>query len=258
MTKSLTSFQKVLISKIDSLDKGDGCNASNDYLAVFMNSTPNSIAVQLSKLRKLGILETKKFDGRNRWISLKADFTTRSRQTLSHSKGSLYSPLNPPYKDEFKYISNIPPIVPQKGKLNKPKRLKIDNSEDFKQFWKLYPRKIAKKTAYKSWLRIKFNETLTLEKILASLEKHIKYEWNDRPIQAIPHPATWINGDQWENEINKTLNRYFEQRQLDKALNESFEQRQLREEQEFKTRQDEFKKLDDSQPFEKIPDAEII
>ena len=68
----------------------------------------------------------------------------------------------------------------------------------FELFWKQYPRKIAKPNALKAWLKIKPNDTLSQKMIDAVKQQKL----SDREIQFVPHPATWLNGRRWEDEIS--------------------------------------------------------
>lgn len=49
--RTLSWIEKCLLAEIDCLDDGNGCWAENKFLAEKMDSTPGSIAVQISKLR---------------------------------------------------------------------------------------------------------------------------------------------------------------------------------------------------------------
>ena len=68
----------------------------------------------------------------------------------------------------------------------------------FELFWKQYPRKIAKPNALKAWLKIKPNDQLSQKMIDAVKQQKL----SDREIQFVPHPATWLNGNRWEDEIS--------------------------------------------------------
>lgn len=89
----LTYFEKFLIAEIHSLDHGEGCYASNKYLADFMHSTESSIANSISHLRKLGMIVDRGFDGRRRRISLhstvNAGFTEGLTQDSSVDERSI-------------------------------------------------------------------------------------------------------------------------------------------------------------------------
>jgi uncharacterized protein YdaU (DUF1376 family) len=68
----------------------------------------------------------------------------------------------------------------------------------FELFWKQYPRKIAKPNALKAWLKIKPNDQLSQKMIDAVKQQKL----SDREIQFVPHAATWLNGNRWEDEIS--------------------------------------------------------
>jgi uncharacterized protein YdaU (DUF1376 family) len=68
----------------------------------------------------------------------------------------------------------------------------------FNEFWKHYPRKIAKANAEKVWLRIKPNEDL-VKKILHALKTHETFR---RDPDFIPHAATWLNAKRWDDDTS--------------------------------------------------------
>lgn len=79
---------------------------------------------------------------------------------------------------------------PNTGKVN----------EDFEIFWKLYPKKIAKQYALKSWKRLKPSKQLQ-EKMMQALRWQKESEqWKRDGGKYIPNPATWLNGGYWDNE----------------------------------------------------------
>ena len=71
----------------------------------------------------------------------------------------------------------------------------------FDRFWKAYPRKVNRVGARKAFDKIKPDEVL-LEKMIAAIGKQIESEqWTKDGGQYIPHPATWLNGHRWEDEL---------------------------------------------------------
>ncbi len=70
----------------------------------------------------------------------------------------------------------------------------------FNEFWTHYPRKVGKVNAFKSFKKV-CKDRKMLETIIAALEKHKKTaQWKD--VQYIPHPAVWLNGHRWEDELD--------------------------------------------------------
>lgn len=96
-------------------------------------------------------------------------------------------------------ISLVQKTTPTSARIApKPLRTPIDIKKgeiDFASFWESYPRKVSKTSAIKAWAKAKLPP---LSELLTALEKQ-KANWTDP--QFIPHPATWINGRRWEDEV---------------------------------------------------------
>ncbi len=72
-------------------------------------------------------------------------------------------------------------------------------TSSFNEFWKNYPRKVGKKKALQEWNKINHDDEL-LTRILESLEKQKKSkQWDNK--QFIPHPATWLKENRWDDII---------------------------------------------------------
>ena len=71
--------------------------------------------------------------------------------------------------------------------------------DPFDQFWKLYPRRVAKADARKAWAKIRAEDR---QKILEVLPDHLKQDqWTKDGGQFIPYPASWLNGERWEDDL---------------------------------------------------------
>lgn len=83
-------------------------------------------------------------------------------------------------------------------------------SQEFLEFWKLYPRKTGKGGAYKAWKKIKKPKT-TLTKIqIALIWQKKSDQWIRDNGQYIPHPSTYLNQCRWEDEQqNKEIPKSF-------------------------------------------------
>lgn len=80
-------------------------------------------------------------------------------------------------------------------------RKKIDlQSERFDQFWSIYPKKVGKTAARKSWSKVSPNKEL-FSKIISAVEtaKQSK-QWQKENGQFIPNPTTWLNQGRWDDE----------------------------------------------------------
>jgi uncharacterized protein YdaU (DUF1376 family) len=72
----------------------------------------------------------------------------------------------------------------------------------FDIFWKQYPRKVAKPNAQKAWNKIKPDDVV-LKKMLDAINQQGLYS---KEIQFVPHPASWLNAQRWEDEISVQSN----------------------------------------------------
>lgn len=77
--------------------------------------------------------------------------------------------------------------------------------DKFEKFWAAYPRKVSKVDAKIAF--VKALEKTTLEQIISSITTHKKCEqWSKDNGQFIPHAATWLNREGWNDETKVVLN----------------------------------------------------
>lgn len=78
----------------------------------------------------------------------------------------------------------------------------IDAEDDllFEMFWKDYPRRTAKPAAKKAFKKLKPTMQL-LAKMQQAIANQKATVWKDKDEQYIPHPATWLNNERWEDEV---------------------------------------------------------
>lgn len=89
------------------------------------------------------------------------------------------------------------PAVPVKAKKTKKRN---DYPDDFEEFWRTYPRHEDKKKAFSVWQKA-LKGGATADEIIAGAVRYAKYRAGE-PEQYTKHPATWLNGDCWENEYS--------------------------------------------------------
>ena len=73
-------------------------------------------------------------------------------------------------------------------------------SDSFIKFWNIYPRKIGKGAAYKSWKRKPKGKGISDIILNAVLSQKQSEQWKKDNGQFIPNPATWLNQRRWEDE----------------------------------------------------------
>lgn len=150
-------------------------------------------------LIKTGCYNSKPFD-RTLWYAL----TEKGKSILPKSN----SPLAQNRTMEKPRIGspipvNIPDNIPVTNNGEESDKASDLNTERFESFWKAYPNKKAKANARKAWDKLKVDGTLYTE-IMRGLSLHKKSrDWIKDDGQFIPHPATWLNGRRWEDEVEK-------------------------------------------------------
>nr|DAO14616.1 MAG TPA: replisome organizer [Caudoviricetes sp.] len=78
---------------------------------------------------------------------------------------------------------------------------------DFESFWKVYPKKVAKKEAFKAFKKIKTPVSILID----AVEKQKKSDqWTRDHGQYIPYPTTWLNQERWvmEDDDQKTNQKF--------------------------------------------------
>jgi len=70
-------------------------------------------------------------------------------------------------------------------------------SPDFETFWQAYPKKVAKRMAWKVWEK----QQPPLQDVLIALSwQREQDQWAKDGGQFVPHPTTYLNQGRWEDE----------------------------------------------------------
>lgn len=124
-----------------------------------------------------------------------AESHTLSRDVTPVTRDTLETKVSP--RPPSKTQSQDTPSPPKGGSV--PKILPFAKPNGFDRFWEAYPRKAGKgaaRTAYdRAFRKIVAGEPAGV--LMAALER-AKPTWRDA--QFIPHPATWLNQERWEDE----------------------------------------------------------
>ena len=77
--------------------------------------------------------------------------------------------------------------------------------DDFEEFWKVWPKRCAKADARKAWAQTK-DIRPELTNLLNAVKAACKTEaWMKEGGKYIPHPATWLRGERWDDELEVKL-----------------------------------------------------
>jgi len=121
--KVLTPFDQILLSWIDALycKKNGGCFASNKYLAEQLNVKENTLSKNLTKLRRLGLIENVSFDGRKRVIR------STINKYIEKSQSQAACDLN-----HTLHVTNVTPDVGRASHAEDPTRINTYSKEEIK------------------------------------------------------------------------------------------------------------------------------
>ena len=95
-------------------------------------------------------------------------------------------------------LSESNPIRIQNPNPNPNPNPRETRGAEFEKFWAAYPRKEGKQKARAAFEKV----TVSLDILLEAIDQQKKStQWSKDNGQFIPHPATWLNGKRWEDQL---------------------------------------------------------
>lgn len=190
--KDLSPNGKLLYGEISALTKRHGyCIATDKYLG-------QRLCIKQRTIRKLMLeLESKELIIRDTNKSAKGTYRRIYLTWRCPPVGK--NVPTPRHKESHQEGMN----VPTKREIDKEKLKKESESvaASFEKFWAAYPNKKAKKLAFQKWIQIRPSPELA-EKIIGAVEAFKKTDqWKRDKGRFIPHPATYLNQERWEDEL---------------------------------------------------------
>lgn len=179
----LTPNAKLLYGEITALCNEKGfCWATNSYFSELYKVSKVSISTWINQLIKKG------------YVTSDIQYREGSKEILNRYLRIVSDPikenLNTPIKENFKDNNTV---------INNTNNNAYSN--EFEQFWAIYPRKVDKKKAYKSFkAAVKAN---TLESILSGTEKYAK-QVQGTETKFIKHPSTFLNNESFIDGYEET------------------------------------------------------
>lgn len=73
----------------------------------------------------------------------------------------------------------------------------------FDAFWSAYPRKVAKDDARKAFEKLNPGDELLASLLSALKVQALDPDWQKERGKFVPHPATWLNGSRWTDEVGQ-------------------------------------------------------
>lgn len=188
----LKPAEKLLFAELTSLSQAEGYSwASNGYFSRLYKVSKETVSRWLSHLQECG------------YIKVSVD-----QQAGNGRRIIVFDPVLDQGVLAKRSIGIDEKIKTPIDKKINHNNTSINNKKEyiygFDDFWKAYPKKIAKQDALKAYQKLKADSAL-LDKLLNALERQKQSPaWKKDGGQYIPHPATWLNGHRWEDEIPKS------------------------------------------------------
>ncbi|MFK9098283.1 Pyocin large subunit-like protein [Pseudomonas guariconensis] len=158
--------------------------------------TQAMVDVEWADIDEHGSLVMPRFDEHN-GASAKRRANDSERKRESRKANSV---RNPSASDADKMRTREEKRREEKEQDQKPSS-SSDDGDLFAQFWKLYPRKVGKANAEKAWSKLKVDACLFERMASALAAWAVSPDWTKDGGQFIPHPATWLNGKRWDDEL---------------------------------------------------------
>lgn len=105
-------------------------------------------------------------------------------------------------------------------------------SESFEKFWKVYPKKVGKDAAYRSWKKIGKSGESSPKSIISAIETQVSKDHfvGTDGNNYFPNPSTWLNQGRWKDEIKNNAGQQQDEsrpqytiRTTEEELNELYE-----------------------------------
>jgi hypothetical protein len=110
------------------------------------------------------------------------------------------------------------------SKTTKPKQ-KREYSEGFLRFWESYPKKEDKPDAFRAFNNALGRTGLDVEELIARIKHALIWQkasdkWNESDGKFIPQPATYLNGDRWEDQSTEEAIKVERKARLEQLMKE--------------------------------------
>ena len=218
MNKELTWTEKFLFLEIDSLAQYGECFASNDHFAEFLNVKTRQIQNILTSLKNKGLIKIQLIYRGNSTVVEKRIITPIHNFNSPETDAKNYAQtdaLECAQTDasecaqtdaiECMYSNTIFNNTKVNNTSNKKIYKKEPNSaqfeNEFETLWKLYPRKMGKANALKSYIKARKTNKVSYETIENGLYRYIDYlKQQGTEDRFILHGSTWFTSEKWLDE----------------------------------------------------------
>lgn len=194
------SAKIVLWQLCDRYHPDHGCFPSLDTLAEDCEMSRRSVQNQIDALVEAGLLRVEKMPrqkGRLPGNRYRFPFESDLGQNLPQAKSALGKNERSPLANSGDDLGQNLPTNPVRETRKGTSNASSDAQSEFDAFWAECPRKVGKGKARQAFAKARKGADATT--IIAGMKRHARMVAHTEQ-QFIPHPATWLNGERWEDE----------------------------------------------------------
>lgn len=178
-------------------------NSRRAFTELFPYLSERQIKTAIDKLVDDGMLVTGCYnrDPRDRslWYAVTEKGWCKVQNRIVH-----YTEMSNAQGEDVTPLPDSKPISVKPDNKHTPRKgAKSVFTDGFDEFWAVYPKKDAKQTAVKAWLKLKPDDDLK-QAIIAGVQRDIDGRWKGAERRYIPNPTTYLNQRRWEDEITPT------------------------------------------------------
>lgn len=177
---------------------------SDEKLGQFFNVNKFTINRSISSLKEKGLIICSYFLEKGfkkiRKLRIAENVNTILRKNATGSCEKTQAPIA---ENSNLYITLINNNKNKNDHSKKKLKKNVENENpQFEEFWKKYPRKIAKAKALKIFNAL---SSESRAKILEVIDEHVRMNnWSETPPRFIPHASTWLNQERFNDELELT------------------------------------------------------
>ena len=136
------------------------------------------------------------YDKKNSNAERQKRFREKSNALRNVTRNAEVTPNSNDREEKRREEIKKPPLPPKGG---------VEEHRHFAEFWKAYPRKVKRPDAVRAFAKIDPGDEL-LASILAAIESQKRWpQWTKDGGQFIPHPASWLNAQAWNDQPPENL-----------------------------------------------------
>lgn len=133
-----------------------------------------------------------------RWHGKKYPTSRKSKRALADGTAlrSECAPSGSPSREKIGGREDSPSSP---SRARRPRGVRVETSE-FQSWYEAFPRKVARDDAWKAWQQTEATGRPDLATLLATLKWQRELDFDRRPPDKVPYPATYLRKGQWKDE----------------------------------------------------------